>query len=71
MVAVPTETPVTIPVIGCTLATPGVLLVHTPLGVALVYGVVVPMHTLAEPLIAAGSGFTVTVVVTKQDPPVE
>jgi hypothetical protein len=47
-----------------TVATLGVLLVHNPPGVVLVSGVHAPIHTVDEPIIGLGDGFTVTGNVT-------
>jgi hypothetical protein len=57
MVAVPTDTPVTMPV-GLTVAVPVAL--HVPPLVASVKALVDPAHMLNVPVIAAGVGFTVT-----------
>lgn len=64
IVAVPAVPPVTVP--PATLATVVALLDHVPPDVALLRTVVLPEHTNAEPVIAAGGGFTVTVAVLKQ-----
>ena len=45
-------------------ATAGVALLHVPPAVALLSVVVEPTHTLVVPVMAAGSGLTVTVAVT-------
>ena len=63
MVAVPVDTPVTIPVVAPTVAVAVLLLLHVPPVVGSLSVVVAPMHTTAVPVIAAGSGFTVTVAV--------
>jgi hypothetical protein len=47
-------------------ATAGVALLHVPPAVALLNVVVALTHTLVVPVMAAGSGLTVTVVVTAQ-----
>lgn len=64
MVAVPVDTPVTMPVL-LTVAIPAALLLHTPPVVASVKGVVAPVHTVAVPVMvpALGKGFTVTTAV--------
>lgn len=63
MIAVPAETPVTIPKL-VTVAILMLLLVHVPL--ALVRVVPLPAHATPAPDIGAGNGFTVTVVVLVQ-----
>ncbi len=65
MVTVPAVTPVTIPV-DPTVAMAVLLLVHEPPVVVEDNGVVCPTQRLAAPVIAAGAGFTVTVVLTVQ-----
>ena len=60
MVAVPPETPVTTPVL-LTVATDVLLLLHTPPPLALLRCVVAPGHTVSEPVIAAGAGFTIII----------
>jgi hypothetical protein len=50
-------------------ATAGVALLHVPPAVALLKVVVEPMQTLVVPVMAAGNGLTVTVVVTAQPVP--
>jgi len=65
----PGLTPVTTPVNEPTVATAGVPLLHVPPGVALDNVTELPTHKAApdtDPVIMAGSGFTVTMVVTKQ-----
>ena len=59
--------PYTNPVVTSIVATPVLLLVHVPDGVASLSIVVLPAHTVAVPVIAA-TGFTETDVVTKQPP---
>lgn len=59
MTEVPTAVPDTTP--PDIVATAGVPLLHVPPAVASVSVVVLPIQTLAEPAIAAGIGFTVTV----------
>jgi hypothetical protein len=68
MTDVPAVTPVTTPP-AVIVATAGVALLHVPPAVALLKVVVALTHTLVVPVIAAGSGFTVTVVVTAQPVP--
>jgi hypothetical protein len=68
MVAVPGPggSPVTIPVAEPTVATPGLLLLHIPPDVASLKGKDEPAHTDVGPVIDAGGGLTVTVVVAMQ-----
>jgi hypothetical protein len=61
MVTVPPDAPVTTPLLTCTDATDGLLLDHVPPGVAQFTVTVLPSQTGVPPVIAAGSGFTVTV----------
>ena len=63
MVEVPADTPPTVPLL--TVATPVLVLLHTPLGEASVNAVVEPAHTVAVPVIvpATGNGLTVTTCV--------
>jgi len=61
MLAVPADTPVTIPV-EPTVALPGLLLLHAPPAVASVRLTVEPTHTGAAPVIAV-IGLTVTITV--------
>lgn len=70
MVAVPAETPVTTPV-DPTEAVPVALLLHVPPGVPSVKEMELPTHTALPPPIAAGSGFTVIVLVLKHPAPEE
>lgn len=65
IVALPVDTPLTIPDTP-TLAMPGSLLLHEPPPVAQVYTVVEPEQTLLLPLIAIGVLFTVTTDVAEQ-----
>lgn len=60
MVVTPTLTDVTKPVEGFTVATPGLLLLHVPPGVAQLSADVLPRHMVVLPSIGA-SGFTVIV----------
>ena len=55
--------PVTIPVVEI-VPTIRLVLLHTPPPTVLVNVVVDPWHTVSVPLIADGTGLTVTVVVT-------
>ncbi len=63
MLAVPTATPVTTPVVKPTLAMVVLLLLQVPPGVALESPPVPPTQTELAPIIADGSGFTVTIAV--------
>jgi hypothetical protein len=65
MVEVPDDTPYTIPELVPTVATLVVLLLHMPPPVVLLSVVLLPTHTVDEPVIAAGSGLTVTTSVAK------
>jgi len=65
MTELPAVTPVTTPP-AVIVATAGDALLHVPPAVALLNAVVEPTHTLVVPAMAAGSGLTVTVVVTAQ-----
>jgi hypothetical protein len=47
------------------------LLLHVPPAVVLVNAVVVPVHTVAEPPIAAGAELTVIAFIALQPAPVE
>lgn len=60
----PGDIPVTIPVVKPTIAILRVLLVHVPPPVSLRVSLN-PTHTCNEPVIAAGNGSTVIIVVTK------
>ena len=62
----PGETPVTIPVTEPIVATDVTLLLHVPPGVAQLKFVVEPTQVAPGPVIAAGSGLTVIVVVAIQ-----
>lgn len=68
MVVVPITTPVTIPVERPTVATPGALLVQVP-PPGLNTVTVAPAQTAIGPVMAVGSGFTVTVMVVVQPVP--
>jgi len=63
MTELPADTPVTTPPAEI-VATAGDALLHVPPAVALLRVLVAPTQTLVMPVIAAGSGLTVTVVVT-------
>jgi hypothetical protein len=65
MVAVPAETPAMSPV-PLTVATPELLLLQVPPVVASATVVLLPAHTAAVPVIADGTGLTVTTLVTLQ-----
>ncbi len=58
--------PVTTPVPEPTVAAEVLLLLHTPLAEASVSVIVDPTQTSIAPKIAAGDGYTVTVIVVKQ-----
>jgi hypothetical protein len=60
MVEVPVPMPVIAPVDVFIVATPVLLLAHVPPVVVLANVDVVPTHDVSEPVIAAGSGLTVT-----------
>ena len=61
--AVPADTPVTVPVVLFTVATSVLLLAQVAPAVAVLNVVVPPTHTFGLPVIAAGNGFTVIVCV--------
>ena len=65
MVTVPGDTPVTTPVAAPTVPIAVAVLVHVPPAVPSASVVVDPMHTPSDPVIFAGSGFTVTAALTK------
>ena len=64
MVAVPPATPYTVPVDALTVATEALLLVQVPPEAVLANTVVLPGHTVAVPVMAAGVALTVTTVPT-------
>jgi hypothetical protein len=66
----PADTPVTIPVVGPTVATVVVLLVHSPPGTASVNAVLSPVHKEALPVIG-NLGLTVIILLAVQLPPIE
>lgn len=65
----PAATPVTTPVDEPIVATVTLLLAHVPPVLALLSVVVAPVHTDVVPVIAAGSGFTVTTIDLAQPVP--
>ena len=69
MVAVPADTPFTIPVVPI-VATAVLLLLQVPPAVASVKGMVWPWHTPVGPAIATGDGFTAIITVALQPPTV-
>ena len=69
MFATPDDTPVTTPVLKLIVAVAGEPEFHAPPGVALDNVIVVPEQTLDGPVIAAGTGLTVTSAVREH--PVE
>ena len=62
MIAVPEDTPVTMPV-GPTVATDAVALLHTPPKVSSFNVVDAPAQILLTPVIAAGNGLIVTIAI--------
>ena len=64
MVAIPPETPVTVPVEPIA-AIPELLLVHVPPTIPSASVVVSPTQTVAVPVIGFGNGLTVAVIITK------
>ncbi len=66
MIVVPVAKPVTTPVLAETPATPGTELVHTPPDTAVVSDTEEPTPKLELPVLAAGNGCTVTILVTAQ-----
>ena len=71
MTDMPAAMPLTMPVTVTTVAIVVPVLLHVPPMLVSVRLVVDPAHTVAVPSIAAGSGFTVTGVVTLQPAPSE
>ena len=63
MVVMPPETPLTMPVKAPTEATVGAALVHVPPVTVFARPKELPTHTGVLPVIAAGTGLTVTIVV--------
>jgi len=70
-VAVPADAPVTTPVVEFTLAMPEALLLQVPPAVASVSVIVAPTHTADGPVMAAGAGVIVMVLVARQPVPSE
>lgn len=70
MTVVPAPAAETVPVVLPIVATELVLLLHTPPAIASVYVLTLPMHKEDAPVIAAGKGRTVTVLVTAQPGPI-
>jgi hypothetical protein len=68
MGAVPAVTPLTTPVPAPTVAIVVAPELHDPPVVASVKAVAAPGHTVSVPVMAAGSGFTVTVFTTTEGP---
>jgi len=66
MVVVPAVIPVAIPESPPIVATEGLPLLHTPPGVASDSATVIPPHTVELPVIAAGTGLTVSSIVAVQ-----
>ena len=62
----PADTPVNVPVVPSMVATAGLPLVHTPPVTVLLNVDDSPTHTPATPVIADGTGLTVTVCVAIQ-----
>jgi hypothetical protein len=71
MVAVPADTPVTIPVVDPIVATPVLLLLQVPPPITSVSEMLAPMQKADGPAIAAGVEFTVTTMVTLPPHPLE
>ena len=70
MAAVPPETPVTTPVDDATVATAVLLLLQVPVPVGSLRVKLDPGQTGTEPVMAAGLGFTETVLVAEAQPTV-
>ena len=70
MTDVPVLSPVTIP-LAAIVATEGVDELHAPPVVTSTNAVVVPAHNAVDPVITAGSAFTVSAVILLQPVPVE
>ena len=64
----PSDTPVTIPVVGLTVPTAGLELLQVPPAVGFDRVVVEPRHAVGIPVIAPGDATTVTIAVSKQPP---
>ena len=56
MIALPADTPVTTPVLLFTVATPGLLLLHTPPFGLLLKAILLPEQTLLYPVIGSTTG---------------
>jgi hypothetical protein len=69
MVAAPGDAPVTMPDVVPTVAVVLLLLLHMPPIVASLRVAVVPEHTVGEPVMATGTGFTVMGLVAMQPVP--
>jgi len=67
MLAVPAAMPVTMPAASM-VAIAVLLLLHAPLVLVVLNVVVVPTQALSVPVMAEGSGFTVTILVSWQPP---
>jgi len=67
---VPADTPVTIPVVDPTVATPILPLLHTPPPDTLLSVVVLPEHSVIVPVIDEGVLITLTTRVARQPDPV-
>ena len=66
MVAVPPDTPVTVPETEPTVATDRLLLYHSPPEIRSLKDIVVPEHSEEAPLMGSGVGLTVTVTIAGQ-----
>ena len=66
IMVVPTLTLATAPVPEPIVATPVLMLLHTPDGVALLSVLPPPIHTWLVPVIGAGNGLTTTVTVAAE-----
>lgn len=71
MVAVPVTTPVTTPLDEPIATVEGSLLLHDPPADASVSVALAPAHSVARPVMAPGSGLTVSIAVTEQPGPSE
>ena len=71
IIVVPAAMPATMPVREPTVAVAVVLLLQVPAPLASLSAVVLPVHTVVVPVMAAGSGTTFTVVVALHNPPNE
>jgi hypothetical protein len=68
IVVVPSDMPVTIPVVGLTVPTAVLELLHVPPAVGFDRVVVAPRHAVGIPVIAPGDATTVMIAVSKQPP---